>query len=277
MTHRFFLILLAIIPALSLSSCKCNQKSNNTSQPTQEEVLAQKQFVADSVLAIVDAFELEFINKSDKCFPIPELFALTADEKMVKPDYLLEPSVASTLVTRTQKINALAYYTLEFAVRDAYGMPLDEVKEVIAKLSLELNFNIDPDYLKSAVPESEKISKIYELCKENGDVASFWQYQCAFIFHTDYIIACNPQLYIPKISEEALKQFNLRLEFVNNAATALAPYDPEMASLLKEIKEWDLLVDESEWDAAFATESSTAHFYINNKQAIIDRRNRMLQ
>lgn len=265
-------ILIAIVATLLPTACKNNNKKVN-----QETIQAQKQEVADSVLRMVDAFEAEFMKQSDAGLKLPELFVLTEAEKAVKPDYLLEPAEANRLVTRSQKINALAYYTVEYGVRDSYGMPLEEIKEAMAKLSLDVNFCIDLDHLISDASESEKIKKIYDSCKENGDLASFWQYQCALIFHTDYIIASNPKLYIPKISEESLKQFNLRLEYVNDAATALAPYDQDMEALLKEIKEWDLLATDSDWDAAFATESSTAQFYLQNKTAIIERRNRMLE
>jgi len=273
MKKNYLFVAMATLAALTVLGCKNGNKSQETAQ---EEIQEQKLEVADSVLAMIDEFEAEFVKQSDNAFRISELLSLTDSEKLLKPDYLLDPSAADNFVTRSQKINALAYYTLECGVRDAYDMPLDEVKEVIAKLSLELNIPIDLEYFKSDAPESEKISSTYELCKQRGDIAAFWQFHCAFIFHTDYIIASNPKLYIPKISEEGLKQFNLRLEYVNDAATALAPYDQEMAALLKEIKEWDLLAEPSDWDEAFATESTTAQFYIVNKQAIIDRRNRML-
>lgn len=272
---RYVLFAAAFVAVLLVVSCKNNGKKSSGRKIT-TEVQEQKQEVADSVLTLIDEFEAEFLKLSDEGLKLPELFVLTDAEKAIKPDYLLDPAQANLMVTRLQKINALAYYTVEYGIRDSYDMPLEEIKEAMAKLSAEVNFAIDMDYLKSDASESDKISKLYESCKENGDLESFWQFQCALIFHTDYIIASNPDLYIPKISEEGLKQFNLRLEYVNDAATALAPYDKDMAALLKEIKEWDLLTSESDWDAAFATESTTAQFYIANKQAIVERRNRML-
>jgi len=272
---RYVLFATAILAVLLMFSCKNNSKKSS-GRKNLTEVQTQKQEVADSVLKLIDEFEAEFLKLSDDGMKLPELFVLTDAEKAIKPDYLLDPAQANLLVTRLQKINALAYYTVECGVRESYDMPLEEVKEAMTKLSAEVNFAIDMDHLKSNVSESEKIGRIYESCKENDDLTSFWQFQCALIFHTDYIIASNPDLYIPKISEEGLKQFNLRLEYVNDAATALAPYDSDMASLLKEIKEWDLLASESDWDEAFATESTTAQFYIANKQAIVERRNRML-
>ncbi len=272
MKRTLLYVATATICLATMLSCK-----NKTNELTQEQVQEQKLAVADSVLSLIDTLEIEFVNKSDNGFRVSDLFALTDAEKLVKPDYLLDPSAANTLFTRRQKINALAYYTLEYGIREAYGMPLDDVNKAITKLSVDVDVPIDLDYLRSDAAESLKVQRVYEMCREKGDIAAFWQYQCAFIFHTDYIIACNPKLYIPKISEEGLQQFNHRLEYVTNAATALAPYDKDMESLLLEIKSWDLLVDETEWDEAFASDISTAQFYIKNKKAIIERRNRMIE
>lgn len=270
---KYIVMATAIMSALTMGACKNNKEAQ---EPDPEDVLVQKQEVADSVLNQIDALADKVAETASKSFKFSTL-ELSEAEKLVKPDYLLDPSAASTFVTRLQKINALAYYAVEYGVRLLYDMPVEEANGAIAKLAAEIGYPIDTELLHSDIPVSEMIKKEYQLCKEMGDIESFWVFQCALIFHTDYIIASNPELYIPKITEEKLQKFNLNLEYVNNAATTLAPYDVEMAFLLKEIKEWDLLTTESEWDEAFATGSTTAQFYIGNKKAIIERRNRMIE
>jgi len=271
MKRLFYFIACIAISFVALVSCR----NTRTEAPSHEEIQHQKQEVADSLSNQIDAFADMLFDAASKTFRMNHL-ELSEAEKLVKPDYLLDPSEAGHFVTRLQKINALAYYIVESGVRMAYDMPVDEAKEAIAKLATELGYPIDFEYMDSDAPFSEKIRRKYVKCKEQGDVSLFWKFQCALVFHTDYIVASNPDLYIPKISEDGLQQFNLVLEYINNAATALAPYDAEMAALLKEIKEWDLLLEQSDWDEAFASGSSTAQFYTGNKSAIIERRNRMI-
>ncbi len=106
MIKNNILIALAMLAVLTMVSCKNNNKKAQSQDPTQEEVQEMKQALADSVLAEIDAFVDEYIDASSKSFKIRDL-ELTENEKSVRPDYLLDPSVANNLVTRSQKINAL--------------------------------------------------------------------------------------------------------------------------------------------------------------------------
>jgi len=116
-------------------SCKNNKKSQNQ-EPTPEEIQAQKVALADSVLVQIDAIYENFQKASEESFKIGELI-LTEEESMIKPDYLLEPSFANTLVTKSQKVNALGIYLMDLAARIIYDMPLDETKEVITSICPE--------------------------------------------------------------------------------------------------------------------------------------------
>jgi len=134
MKRTLTLIALVAICCAMMVSCK----NTKTTEPTPEEIQAQKVALADSVLAEIDAFADEYMLASDNAFFIAD-YELTEEEKLVKPDYLLEPSFANTLVTKSQKVNALAFYLADIQVRKLYDMPMEEAKEVIAKLAIELN------------------------------------------------------------------------------------------------------------------------------------------
>jgi len=150
MKRTLTLITCAAVCCAMMVSCK-NAK---TAEPTQEEIQAQKQALADSVLAQIDAIADEYFVVSESAFRIPE-FKLSEEEKMVKPDYLLEPSFANTLVTKSQKVNAMAIYIVELAIRKIYDIPMDEAKEVIAKLAVELNYEVPYDDIAN-LPRSEE-------------------------------------------------------------------------------------------------------------------------
>jgi len=133
MKRSLTLVALVAICCAMMVSCR---HTKNT-EPAPEDLQEQKQALADSVLARIDDLVNEYYDATSKTFSFRNL-ELTETEKMVKPDYLLDPAVANTLVTRTQKINAIAIYMVEYGVRKGFDMPLDEVEEVTAKLLADI-------------------------------------------------------------------------------------------------------------------------------------------
>jgi len=276
MKTNHILIALAIIAALSMVSCKNNNKKAQSQEPTQEEVQEMKQALADTVLAQIDEIAERFIDASGKTFRLRSL-ELTDAEKMVKPDYLLDPSVAATLVTKSQKINAMAFYVTEIGVRMIYDMPLDEVNEVIAKLAADLNYPLDIAYSASDAPLSEKIKANYEVFRESGNLAFFWQSHYAIIIDIIYLFVQNPELYFNKITEEQWQNFRKRIETIDEALAKLAQYDEEIALV------WDFknknrsFSSKEKRDSIDQSIESAKQFRIANKDKFIARRNALLQ
>jgi len=266
-TFQFF-ALVAICSAMMVSC-----KNTKTTEPTPEEIQAQKVALADSVLAEIDAFANEFIQTFENGFRISK-FELTDAEKMVKPDYLLDLSFANTLVSKSQKVNALGMYVADFGVRVVYDMPLDEAKEVIAKLAVELSINVNTDF---EMPLSEKIKKEYEGCKERGELAYFWQFRNAIIIETGYIIAQNPELFFSKITEEQWQAFVKRTNEKNKAMRELAKYDEEMTAVLDIFNKNRALSSDEEKAKVSASIESEKQFRLANKDKFIAQRNALLQ
>jgi len=263
----------AICSAMMVS-CK-NTKSN---EPTPEEIQAQKVALADSVLAEIDAIVDEYMLASDNAFRIAN-YELTEEEKMVKPDYLLEPSVASTLATKSQYVNALAMYLTDLTVRKIYDMPLDETNEVIAKLAVEINHPIDINITSGfGIQLSEKIKKEYEACKERGDLAYFWQFQNATVAEVGYVIAQNPELFFSKITEEQWQAFVKRTNEVIKAMREIAKYDEEMADVLEAFNQTRVFSSDEEKLSVDNTsiESAKQHL-IAKRDKINAKRNALLQ
>jgi len=266
--------LIACVAVCCAMTMSC--KNKKTTEPTPEEIQAQKVALADSVLAQIDAIFEEYEDASVKG-KIWEVVFLTEEERMVKPDYLLDPSYASTLATKSQKVNALAVYIVDCAVRHIYGMPLDETKGVIAKLAAELNHPIDDDFITGyEMSESEIIKKEYEVCRERGDLVYFWQFQNAIIAETSYIIAQNPELFFSKITDEQWQAFVTIMNEKNKAIRELAKYDNEMAAVLEMFNQTKV-VSEEEKEKISASIESEIKFRLANKDKFIAYRNALLQ
>jgi len=265
-----FLALVALCCSMMVSC-----KNNKTTEPTPEEIQVQKQALADTVLAMVDEIAEQYWDKSSNSFRLRTL-ELTDAEKAVKPDYLLEPSVANTLVTREQKINALAIFVTEQGIRKIYDMPCDEVEEVIARLIADIDFPNNNDLLTDT-PVSEKIKAYYEACKKRGDLELFWRYEDAVGTEINYLLVQNLDLFFSKITEEQWQSYYNSRTFCFKAVDELAKYDEDMASLQKFMrKEWAYRNDyeSSRIDYSFA---SAKEFRLSRKDLYIAKRNALLQ
>jgi len=263
----------AICCAMTVS-CKNGKKSQ---EPTQEEVLAAKQALADSVLAEIDAVINDYFEASANSIDFG-LMSLTEAEKLVKPDYLLDPKEANNFVAKSQKASALGIYIVDYSIRRMYDMPMEETKEAIAKLAAELNHPLDEnDFSNFDMTVSEKIKKEYAECKERGDMAYFWQFHNAAVIETGYIISQNPELFFKKVSEEQWKMFRNRIDILNEALAKLAQYDEETAQLWGLMRSHRTTSNDEERSSINQSVESAKQHRIGNKDKYIARRNALLK
>jgi len=268
------LTLIACVAICSAIFVSC--KSTKTTEPTPEEIQAQKQALADSVLADIDALAEQFYDASSNSFRVKTM-ELTDAEKLVKPDYLLDPAIASTFITKNQKVNALGIYVTDRGVRKLYGMPCEEVDEVIAKLAAEVNFPVDLDLAMGYGPVSEKIKKMYELFKEQGSLPLFWQYYNAVYVEYDYFLAKNPELFFSRITEEQFQAYHTMIVSRIKAIEELAQYDEEMAQLWEWRNKNRVHASDEERDNYFKSVELTKQYIAANGDKFIAKRNSLLQ
>jgi len=265
-----FLTLVAICCAMMVCC-----KNTKTTEPTPEEIQAQKVALADSVLAFVDSLADTYIDYSVNSFDFNTI-KLEDAEKLIKPDYLLDPSEAVSFVTKTQKVNALAIYCVELFIRYMYDMPVDEAKEAIAKLTAELNHPIDFSKVKD-MTRTERIKKEYEAYKESGNVAYFWQFHNAIVCEMSYLVAQNPELFYSKITDEQWQAFNDRFGMIVDIVEELSKYDEEMLQLWEFGSKYKPYASDEEIISSNQNIETAKQFHIANKDKYIARRNALLQ
>ena len=265
-----------MVAAMSVS-CKNNKKTENN-EATEEVVEAAKTILADDVLAKIDEIGKTFFDEIGKnSFTSIISSHLTEEEKLVKPDYLLNPAVANNLVTKTQKVNALAILVADKIVLKVYEMPVEETDEAIARLMAEVGAPIAIDNPENKTA-SEKVSEGYKKCKESGDLALFWQFifgiQCEFC----HIISQNPDLYFRNISDEQFHSFNDRFLACKDVVKTLAEYDPEIKLA------WDAYSkfrtnypDDNAMEEAYGSIEAAKATFISRKDLTAARRTEMLK
>lgn len=265
MKKQYIFIAMAMVVALTAVSCK-----NKSQEPTMVDVQEQKSEIKDDILERIDGFSAQYIDASNNAFNLCE-FELTDAEKKLKPDYLLDPSEANKLITRLQKTNAMAIYMVELGVRELYGMPVNETKEVITKLASDIGYPLDLE----AKP-SETIQKDYKICKDRGDMAYFWAFQNAISKETNYIIANNPDLFFSKITEPQWQAYYESTEHMWSAIEELAPYDAEASAILQWRNDNRLTKSGEEWKNVNSSIQTAKEFHIANKDKFINSRNALL-
>jgi len=274
MKKSYILLALAMVAALSMVSCKNNKKAQ---EPTQEEVEQMKQALTDTVLAWIDKFADVYCCAYENGVMLRG-FELTEQEKLIKPDYLLDPAQVNNLVTRNQKICALAIYLVENDVRKIYDMPLDETNEAIAKLVADLNYPIEYDGNEIKDRSlSDRIKAEYNSCKENGTVSDFWVFQEAFGTELNYLIAQNPDLIFNRITDEQWQANVSRIRSCGEVITYIADYDEELAAFRTYMNKYRVSSSNEEWEKINATKESAKQFRIANKDNYSARRKALLQ
>jgi len=151
------------------------------------------------------------------------------------------------------------------------------VEEEIAKLAVEVNHPIDTDFLTSDTPTSEKIKRQYEICKECGDLAYFWQFPYALMVETGYLLSQDSELFFSKISEEQWQAFTNQTNVIVMATRTLAKYDEEMATILDMLEQVKPIISDEEKAIVDTSIVAAKQHAIANKDKFIATRNALLQ
>lgn len=263
----------SILVLAALAVCLVACKNNRPKDLSVEQVNQQKVALADSVLSKIDAIFEQYQEASAQCFT-ESIFNLTDEEKLVVPDYLLDPSVANTLVTKSQKISALAMLIVDRAEMAAYDMPLAKTDQAIAKLAADVNFPIDNEDTPEAM--SEKVKQLYNAFKERGDLAFFWQFEYAMITEMAYILSQNPELCFEKITPNEWKGFGDKCKGVISAVKELAVFDGELAFVYERFLENKLLKTAEDFESCSTVEGAKK-YYLAHQAECAATRNAMIQ
>lgn len=245
-------------------------------EETSDVIEAEKIVYAESALDSVDAI-IKNCSAAAAQYQVPIAVILNEKEKLVKPTYLLDPFVINTLVTKIQKVRALAMLMNDRIVRLAYDMPVSETDAAIATLAADLGFPLELKALvKTDETASDNIRTLYNYCRENMELQSFWEFAMAAMNEIDYIIASDPDLYLSKVQPDQWDAYNYIWELYAESCDTLAHYDPEMA-MLRDILYRDAVFEGDECcDNLYRTPEMAKQGYRKTYERVKVRRNNML-
>ena len=224
------------IAALVFTACGGN-KSAQTAEETdsiksfeQEQVEAKIKMELDSLAAEVGRLKnLPIVQSGENGVQ------LTAEEKQVKLDYLLAPSVSEDATTLAEKYRILSALSVDKSIAKLYEMPTEDYEAAITKLAADIN---DPSFkvLDDASTIFETGQKLYDAMNENGRINYFWQIVASSLVEEIYVISQNTDKFITAFDDDAAANVTFRIVLLSDAVARLAEYDLEFEPVAKAIE-----------------------------------------
>lgn len=214
--------------AVVFTACTGNKKNAQEQVAESEKSFEQEQLEAsiklhiDSIAADLGKLkQLPFVQENNGGL------TLTKEEKQVKPDYLLNPSVAEETTTLAEKYRIISALNVDKKIAALYEMPTDDFDKAISKLAADIN---DPSFkiLDDANSVFETTSALYDSMSENGRINQFWQIASAALVEQLYIVNQNSDKFLSVFNDEAASNVTYRIILILDALDRLAGFDPEL-------------------------------------------------
>lgn len=224
----FCAILVAVLTLLT----SCGKQQQTTATPDkealEETVVAQLDSLAHRLCEITGNAEMRKLLDADS-------IQLTAEQQLVKPDYLLEKEDLDELVELSEKYRARGIVLADANLRELYQMNGDEgYQAAVKKMELELNDALLDEFVKEGADACFKLEtyqRFYDQMKDAGRLVYFYDMASAMCVETLYLISCNPALYEGRLTDEAAAAISENIQTIHQSVSLLAPSYPHMHRL----------------------------------------------
>lgn len=236
-------ILAVAFAAIVFAACGNKTANNTESADSTSEVSFEQEQILESIKMHVDSLaseigklkQLPFMQKDNE-----GAFKLTKEEKQVKPDYLLSPSVAEEATTLAEKYRVMAALEVDKNIAKLYEMPVEDYEKAITKLAADIN---DPSFMaiEEGASAAESTIALYDAMDENGRINYFWQIASASIVEQLYAASKNTDKFLAAFNDEAAANTTFRLVLILDALNRLSEYDPEIKPVTEALSTLDAL------------------------------------
>lgn len=221
---------------VALPSCKNNNKNSGEAKDYSESTSAE--LVEETLKADL----ANLITSAKGIKPVPFIKAqndgklvLSEKEKMVKPDYLLAPSVTSQLATLYQKYRAVGMLTTDKNIAEMYEMAVSDYKESIFKLLTDINDPALMDFYTLLPIDIESDREAYAAFVDEeydeGRANFFWDGVAAAMVEQIFIITRDVDKFMPMFTDELAADITFNFLCVHDGLTKMVEAYPEMESL----------------------------------------------
>ena len=168
----------------------------------QQQIEASIKMHLDSISADLGKLDqLPFLQESENGVQ------LTKEEKQVKPDYLLSPSVADEAATLAEKYRVLSALNVDKKIAAMYEMT----------------------------------NTLYDAMNDNGRINYFWQLASASLVEQLYVTNQNADKFLSVFNDEAAANVTFRIVLILDAINRLTDFDPEIKPVASALAPLDVL------------------------------------
>lgn len=233
---KFAVIALALA-TMVIPSCK-NQNKKAAEDTATREISQKEQYVTEDLKINLE----NLIASAKQMKPVPFAtkeqggkITLTDKEKMVKPDYLLDFSVANDLVTLSQKYRAIAMYAVDQMIAGLYDMSTSEYTSVEAKLLLDINDSAlkafgDADKSTNEATQ-EAIAALVDAEYDANRANFLWEAIAASLVEQIYILTQNIDKFMPMFDDQTASDITFNFVCVHEGIMSMMEFYPELQNL----------------------------------------------
>jgi hypothetical protein len=229
------------IAAILFAACGGQKNAQNTESADSLKSFEQQQIEAsikmhiDSIAADLGKLkQLPFVQENNGGI------TLTKEEKQVKPDYLLSPSVSEEAATLAEKYRILSALNVDRKIASLYEMPTEDYDKAITKLIADIN---DPSF--KAIDDTNTVfetsTTLYDAMEENGRINFFWQLAAAALVEELYVMNQNTDKFLSVFTDEAVSDVTFRIVVILDAINRLTEYDADIKPVAEAIAPLEVL------------------------------------
>lgn len=239
---KIAMLLMAAAAVLAVSACGNNSSKKKTETKTTN---VEAEYLKADLKIKLDSLVKEMAGMST---PVMADFrdgklTLTDQEKKNKPTYLLPASKADEAVTLSEKYRAAAMFMVDMNIAQLYGMPVDEYKQVISKLLVDINnpvLTLSTDGQSKGTSE-DNIRKLYDEAMKTKTLNLFWDAIVAGTIEQLYFITQNIDKFMPCFNDETAAEVSYRFVLVHEGIKALIPYHSDLEQLQTILKPLEVI------------------------------------
>ena len=216
-------------------SAQAEEATDSVKSFEQQQIEASIKMHMDSIASELGKLKtLPFLNEGK------DGITLTKEEKQVKPDYLLNASVADEATTLTEKYRTLSALNVDKKIAALYEMPTDDYEKAITKLAADIN---DPSFkvIDDASTIFETTTTLYDEMDKNGRINYFWQLASAALVEQLYIANQNADKFLSTFNDETASEVTFRIVLILDAVNRLSQYDPDIEPIAQALAPLDAL------------------------------------
>jgi len=220
------------LTALLAVSCTCTQNNSDNAKKSVDDA------VQTALIDTLRADAQRLIDLSSDLNPAPFIekdskgvISLSEKEKMVKPDYLVDPQQIHSFTTLSQKYRAIAVLGVDRIIADYYEIPVTDFDDAIAYLVADIHDGAISQFVEKRHFCGEDLSTLVKGDYAIGRGPLVWEFLAASVVEQLYVLSMNIDKLLPMFDDGNVVLFSHNLSVVHEAFESLCQTNDDLIPL----------------------------------------------